>query len=154
MNDPRAFSFDGDPVPRRTTCSNCAEVHEGVTGFVLDHGNAYAVYWADWFPHSSEMIVNIVLGEFGDRADYDDNVLFGIRYGHVDQQAEAAASLIAPTITDTATGASPLGREQALEHPRLADLWEVSDWLIENDPLLHEEVFHMPAKAASAGSPD
>lgn len=114
-----------------------------MTGFVLDRGDAYAVYWADWFPHASEMIVNIVLGDFGDDADYSDNVIFGIRYGHVAQQTEAAASLIAPTIVDAATGAQALDRERALQHRRLPDLWELSDWLVENDPLVHEHVFHM-----------
>jgi len=122
-------------------------VHQGTTGFVLDRGDAYAVYWADWFPHSSEMIVNVVMGEFGYLASYDDNVLFGIRYGRVDQEASPAASLIQPTIDDARMRARPLDRDGALEHPWLADLWEVSDWLVENDPLLHEHVFHMPEGA-------
>ncbi|KAA1378554.1 hypothetical protein [Aeromicrobium fastidiosum] len=146
-HDEHHFSFDGAPTHRETTCASCAEVHEGTTGFVLDHGDAHAIYWADWFPHGREMILNIVVGDFGDDADYTDNVIFGIRYGYVAQQTQMAASLIAPTVVDTATGAHPLDRERALQHWRLPDLWHVSDWLVENDPLLHEHVFHAPRHA-------
>ncbi len=142
------YSFDEDPVPRSITCPDCGETHEGMTGFVLDHGDAYAFYYADWYPHQSQMIVELGLGRFHDPDDYGDNVLFGIRYGHVDGEPDAVASLRTPTHGAGVMGARPLTREEALVHPRLKDLWDVSDWLIENDPLLHREVFHMPSREA------
>jgi hypothetical protein len=36
-----------------------------------------------------------------------------------------------------------LDRDEALSHPRPSEFWTVVDWLIVNDPLLHEHVFHM-----------
>ena len=36
-----------------------------------------------------------------------------------------------------------LDRESALEHPMLAEFWDVIDWLVVNDPTLHENVYHM-----------
>jgi hypothetical protein len=31
-----------------------------------------------------------------------------------------------------------------LEHPRLEEFWEVADWLVIDDQLLHDHVYHMP----------
>jgi len=47
---PDMFTFDGNPQQRRIKCPSCTQEHEGVTGFVLRGGSAYAVYFADWYP--------------------------------------------------------------------------------------------------------
>jgi hypothetical protein len=36
-----------------------------------------------------------------------------------------------------------LSLEEARRHPRLSEFWAVTDWLMLNDELLHEKVFHM-----------
>jgi hypothetical protein len=40
-----------------------------------------------------------------------------------------------------------LNRDEALGHPWLNAFWEVMDWLILNDPTLHEHVYHTPLAA-------
>ena len=139
------FSFDGTPKAHRITCPDCGEKHDGVTGYVLNHGAAYAVYFADWYPHDSTAWVEVILGSFA-APDYADDVTIGCRYGYVDGQPEAAASLFTPTRTGEIFGRI-LDREQALESPRLADFWAVTDWLVLNDTLLHTTVYHLPPRS-------
>ena len=38
----------------QVTCPSCGEKHDGVTGYVLNAGAQYAVYFADWYPHENE----------------------------------------------------------------------------------------------------
>jgi len=138
------FRFDGAPKAHRITCPDCGEKHDGVTGYVLNHGAAYAVYFADWYPHDSAAWVEVILGSFT-APDYADDVTIGCRYGYVDGQQEAAASLFTPTRTGEIFGRI-LDREQALASPRLSDFWAVTDWLVLNDTLLHTTVYHLPPR--------
>jgi hypothetical protein len=139
------FSFDGESQRRESQCASCGHPHEGVTGFVLRDDYAYAVYFADWYPHEDEAWRDIVLGSF-DEPDYTDQVTFGCRIGHVDGQAGPACSLVqaATQRSDAAIFGQRLSRDSALEHPRLGEFWAVTDWLILNDRLLHEKVLLMP----------
>jgi hypothetical protein len=142
------FSFDGDPEIKMKACPKCGNEHQSVTGFVLSFGGKHSVYWADWYPHEQEAWLDVTLGTFKAPA-YDDNVTFSCRIGHVKGQAAPACSLV-----QAPTNRSPhpilgqtLSREQALGHGRLTEFWAVTDWLILNDPVLHEHVYHMPAKS-------
>ena len=126
-----------------TACANCGEEHEGVTGFVLKDGDAFAVYYADWYPHANEAYVEVVLGSFED-PEYADNVTLGCRYGYVDGVQSAVASLMTPTHGGRPIFGQVLNRDDALQSNRLHDFWNVTDWLVLNDPLLHRTVFHLP----------
>jgi len=138
------FAFDGDPSVSRRQCPACGNQHESGTGFVLKNDTAYAVYYVDWYPHTDEAYVDVVLGPWLE-PEYPDQVTFGCRLGHVDGQDGPAASLV------TAGGTRPdhpmfgrkLNRDGALAHPRLSRFWRVIDWLIVNDPTLHENIYHM-----------
>jgi hypothetical protein len=138
------FSFDGTPASRKVTCPDCGEKHDGVTGYVLNSGDAYAIYFADWYPHDSEAWVEVVLGSF-DEPQYADDVTIGCRYGYVDGQRDAAASLFTPIRSGPLFG-TILDRDQALLSPRIDDFWAVTDWLVVNDPLLHRTVYQLPPK--------
>ena len=138
------FSFDGESKDREFTCPDCGETHEGRTGFVLNAGNAYAIYFADWYPHTSEAWVEVILGSF-EEPKYADDITIGCRYGYVDGQPDAAASLFTPTRSGPMFG-RVLDREEALASPRIDDFWAVTDWLVVNDALLHRTVYHLPPK--------
>jgi hypothetical protein len=111
---------------------------------VLRDGGAYAVYWAAWYPHEAEAWVDVTLGSWQE-PDYPDNVTFGCRIGIVNR--EPACSLVRPVHTreDSELSGRKLERDEALAHPWLQSFWEVVDWLIVNDPTLHEHVYHMPS---------
>ena len=147
---PDMFTFDGNPQQRRIKCPSCDQEHEGVTGFVLCGGSAYAVYFADWYPHAGEAWLDIVLGTFAD-PEYPDQVTFGCRIGHVPGQQEPACSLVqaAARRSGSALFGIRLSPDDARAHPRLSEFWAVTDWLILNDQLLHQHVFHMPPATQS-----
>ena len=141
-----AYSFDGDSTVEQRHCLDCGQPHESVTGFVLLDDVAHAVYYADWYPHSQEAHIDVVLGSW-DAPAYSDHVTFGCRVGYVEGQAEPAASLVQG---GALRGSGPilgtkLDRAAALEHVWLAEFWAIVDWLIINDPTLHEHVYHLPA---------
>ena len=138
------FSFDGKPKSGEFTCAQCGEKHEGDTGFVLDRGDAFALFYADWYPHADEAWVEIILGSF-EEPDYADDVTMGCRYGYVDGQTESAASLFTPTRSGAIFG-RVLDRDAALKSDRIDDFWAVTDWLIESDPLLNRTAYRLPPK--------
>lgn len=138
------FSFDGDPQMRTETCAGCGVDHQSITGFVLQDGNAHAIYMAEWHPLTSEAYIDVILGSF-EEPDHADNVTFGCRVGHVTTQAGPACSLVegGATRSDKPLFGRKLERGEALTHPRLDEFWGVIDWLILNDPVLHDHIFHM-----------
>jgi hypothetical protein len=139
------FSFDGAPESREVTCAHCGKKHDGDTGFVLDHGTAFAVFYADWYPHSDEAWVEVILGTF-EQPDYADDVTIGCRYGYVDGQEESVASLFTPTRSGDIFG-RVLDRADALKSDRIDDFWAVTDWLIVNDPLLNRTAYRLPSRS-------
>ena len=34
-----------------------------------------------------------------------------------------------------------------MKSPRVADFWALTDWLVVNDALLHETVYHLPPRS-------
>jgi hypothetical protein len=137
------LAFDGEPRRRQIECPSCQQSHDGETGFLLRGGSAYAIFFADWYPHAGEAWLDVVLGSFAE-PDYPDHVTFGCRIGHIRGQEAPACSLVqaAARRSDSALFGSRLSPDQARGHPRLAEFWAVTDWLILNDQLLHEKVFH------------
>jgi hypothetical protein len=139
------LSFDGEPKVDHRRCDDCGGEHESAVGFVLRDGDAYAVYWAAWYPHENEAWIDVILGSWQE-PDFPDNVTFGCRIGNVEGQEAPACSLVpaGKIRSDTAMFGRKLDRQAALNHPWLPAFWEVVDWLMLNDPTLHEHVFHMP----------
>lgn len=147
---PGMFTFDGEPQQRRIKCPTCAQEHEGVTGFVLRDQSAYAVYFADWYPHASQAWLDVVPRTFAEHEPAG-HVTFGRRIGHIPGQEEPACSLAqaAARRSGPALSGARLSPEQARGHPRPSEFWTVTDWLILNDQLLHRHVFHMPPATQS-----
>jgi hypothetical protein len=141
------LSFDGTPEITHRRCHECGGEHDSVNGFLLRDGSAYAVYFAAWYPHKSEAWIDVAIGSW-EPPDYADHVTFGCRIGYVESQSESASSLVhgGQVLSDSPMFGQKLNRDEALAHPWLNSFWEVVDWLILNDPTLHEHVFHMPPR--------
>ena len=137
------LSFDGESRQTTRTCPDCGQAHESVTGFVLRDDSAYAVYYVDWYPHTDEAFVDVILGSWGG-PEYDDNVTFGCRLGEIEGHAGPQASLVTGGALrgDQPIMGKKLERDEALSHPMIGEFWDLIDWLILNDSLLHEKVYH------------
>lgn len=138
------LAFDGEPTIEQRQCPQCGRPHESAIGFVTRDGDAYAVYFVDWYPHESEAYVDVILGTW-EEPDYPRQVTFGCRLGHVAEQEAPAASLVTGGAmrSDHPMFGSKLPRDAALGHPRLGEFWAVVDWLVLNDRTLHDHVYHM-----------
>ena len=138
------FSFDGDPTWRQGPCGECDELHDKSAGFVLRDGHATAVYYASWSPHDAEVHVEMVLGSWDDEAGYPDHVTFGCRLGASAGHAGVQRSLVpgGTTLGDKAMFGQKLTRDQALAHPWIELYWDLVDWLVDHDPLLHDRLPH------------
>jgi hypothetical protein len=149
-----SYSFDGEPEIKSRTCPDCARSHESVTGFVLKDESAYAIYFADWYPHSVEALIDVVFGAWDDPG-YSDQVTFGCRIGGVQGHPEPVASLVkgGGSRPDHPVFGVKLDRVVALENPKLTAFWDLIDWMVVNDRLLSDNVYHMPPRPESDRSP-
>lgn len=87
------FSYDGAPETTLASCSECDELHEKTTGFVLADSSAYAAYWATWYPHHNEAYVDMIIGSW-EEPNYADHVTFGCRVGDIEGQIGPQCSLV------------------------------------------------------------
>lgn len=136
------YSFDGDSTVRHRECSDCGDMHESVSGFVLREMSAHAVFFADWYPHSYEAWIDVILGPW-EEPDHPNRVTFGCRIGPVEGQSAPAASLVegGAIRPDHPMFGLKLDRSAALNHPLLSEFWSIVDWLIINDKTLHENIY-------------
>lgn len=139
------YTFDGEVEIQQRTCGECGNTHEKATGFVLNDGDAHAVYWWYWYPHENQAFVDATLGSWHE-PNYPDHVTFGSRIGKVDGYSGPQCTLVLPQTSlknETLLGRK-LTREEALQHPWVDSFWSLVDWLVENDPLLRKHM-HQPA---------
>jgi hypothetical protein len=121
---------------------------------VTRDGEPYAVFFASCYDHTEfrESWIDVVFGSWPGDGDFTDHITFGCRFGPVDDQGEVAASLVdaASVAPDSTLFGDKISRERALGHPGLAAFWEVVDYVVDADPLVHEHHFgHEPATEPS-----
>lgn len=132
------YRFDGEVVTESVTCQRCGTSHLVSTGFVLDGGDAHAVYYADVHPVTAEVFVEVVIDTAWD-APTQHRVAFACRFGPIEGSAPAS-SLMKPLRPETPFTGRALDRDEALAHPWIDDFWEVCDWILYNDPVSHPVV--------------
>ena len=129
------YSFDGEVTTSSVSCQRCASNHLVSTGFVLDHGGAYAIYNIEAHPGTAEVFAEVILDASWD-APTPNRVVFACRFGPIENTAPAS-SLMKPLRPDSEFRGRALDRDEALAHPRLVDFWDVYDWILYNDPVSH-----------------
>jgi hypothetical protein len=111
----------------------------------------YAVFFASCYDHGAgarESWIDVVFGTWGGGSEYTDHVTFGCRFGPVAESDRPAATAVdaASVAPDNALFGEKLSRDAALRHDRLADFWEMVDFITESDPLVHRHHYgHAPA---------
>jgi hypothetical protein len=137
------FSYDEEPTLTSRTCDCCSTEVQTSTGFVLNQGSALAVYWLDWHPQQNEGWLDATLGTW-EEPSYPRQTTFGCRIGAVAGQEAPACSLV-PAATqrrDAPYLGTKLSPDQARRHPWIHAFWALTDWIILNDPLAHEHLYH------------
>ncbi|WP_406041021.1 hypothetical protein OG799_33215 [Micromonospora sp. NBC_00898] len=105
-------------------------------------GLPYAVFFAACYNHAgvAESWIDVVFGTWGQDTDYADHLTFGCRFGpgagsDLPGATAVDAAAVAP---DGALCGHKLTRTEALAHPKLSGFWEVIDFVVTADPLLHQ----------------
>jgi hypothetical protein len=137
-----AFSFDGTPDVRDQVCPSCGRAYRWVTGLIQRDGDAFAVYYAQCHGHgdTTEAWVDVVIGSW-DEPTYSDHATFSCRVSQ-----EGAGAVDAPVASK---GRAPfsgelLARSDALQDGRIADVWEVVDFIVTTDPVVSAHVYESP----------
>lgn len=137
------LTFDPERGSNELTCADCGAHYTLVKGFVYEDHAAHAIYFAACHNHDEvhEAWIDVILGSFGE-GDPTDHVTFGCRVGPIPGQLEPQASLVPAgrPYNDPILG-QKLTREEALAHPRLDDYWAVVDFVLTEDPIVHEHVY-------------
>jgi hypothetical protein len=122
--------------PYLSTCECCGAVTTRLTRFVSEDDAAYAVYYACMSDnHPDEMKVAVSVGAWGDGSAPADRTAFALRLWQDESQ-------FGVTVEDAS--ASPwqsveligrmLDRSDALAHPRVKDVFHVTDHIFADDP--------------------
>lgn len=149
MPDSGRITFDGDRVVEDHYCDACGHDYRSIVDFLLRDGDAWAIVRAQLHRHDGDAIT-YVQATFGSLWDEHatDKVTFASRIGPVEGYGGNEAGLL--DAEEVEAGSSVFGaqltREQALEHPRVTEFWELLDWLALEDPDIAENVAHGPAR--------
>jgi hypothetical protein len=130
-------------------CDCCGQPRQSTCCMATLDGKPYAVYFASCYDHGGEResYIDVVFGTWGQGADYTDHITFGCRVGPVANSPMPAATAVnaAAVAPDGPLFGVELSREQALAHPRIADFWQMVDFITECDPLVHAHHYgHAP----------
>jgi|ERR1051326_27417 hypothetical protein len=123
-------------APSSGTCACCGETTTRLTRFVYDDDEAYAVYFACMSDvHPNEVVAAVSVGVWWEGGTAADRTAFALRLWQNESQ-------FGVTIEDAA--GSPwqsveligrmLDRSEALGHPRLKDVFHITDHIFADDP--------------------
>lgn len=141
------LTFGPDRQTREFQCDCCNAPIERAWNFVHSDGAPYAVYFANCYHHRDrdhDAWIDVIFGTWGVGTDqWDDHVSFACRVGPVVGQEEPASTLVTAGLAhpDGPLFGQKLDREAALQHPRLSEFWQVSDFILEHDPLVRGPVY-------------
>jgi hypothetical protein len=123
------------------TCECCGHESERTWCMVNSDAAPYAVFFAACYDHGAvrESWIDVVFGTWGQGAEYDDHVSFGCRFGPVGNAGTLAATAVdaASVAPDNSLFGRKLSRSAALSHSMLPEFWQVVDFVLATDPLLH-----------------
>jgi hypothetical protein len=145
------LAFDEPPTIQEQDCPRCGRHFPLIKAFIARDDAATAVTFTALHTHDAEneAWIDAILGTFGEDR-YDDHVTFGCRVGPAANSDEPQATLVqaAQPYGSTPIWGEKLTREQALQHPRLQEFWEVVDFVLVADPVVHHHVYgHEPNSA-------
>jgi hypothetical protein len=134
------ISIEQDP-PRTTRCDCCGGLTTNLMRFVFRDGDAYAVYYAAFSDNHADGIISVLigLGEWGDEASPDDRTGFAlqIRLSNGDYQVMIVDPERSPW-THAALLGRILNRDEALVHPLVQEVFQLTDHIVHHDTEVHQ----------------
>ncbi|WP_433121013.1 hypothetical protein [Micromonospora sp. CA-246542] len=129
---------------REFVCQCCDTQADRTWANIYEGDTAFAVYFASCYHHDGvhEAWIDAILGTWGqDRVD--DHITFGCRVGPVVGSPAPAATLVngGEVAGDNPVFGRKLSREEGLDHPRIAEFWQVVDVILERDDLVRRHVY-------------
>jgi hypothetical protein len=141
------LTFGPDRQTREFRCDCCDALIGRAWNHIYADASSYAVYFANCYHHQDrdhDAWIDVIFGTWGSGPDqWNDHVTFACRIGPVVGQPEPASTLVAAGLAhpDGPLFGTKLVREAALRHPQLPDFWRVSDFILENDPLVRGHIY-------------
>lgn len=125
-----------EPAEART-CECCGSSYTSLTRFVLKDGAAHAVYFArlDDAHQSSRIHCLLGLGEWGEGASPQDRVAFALHIWEAGGNSNVALVDAAESPWSEVTYLGRiLDRDEALSHSWKAEVFHLTDHMVEEDP--------------------
>ena len=137
-----ALTFDEASDVTENECDQCGATFTLVKSLINDAGGAHAVAFSALHHHDGqhEAWIDAILGTFD--KDCSDHMTFGCRVGPIDGSPEPAATAVqaATPYGDRPIWGHKLSRDEALEHERVGEYWQVVDFLLEHEPVIRAHV--------------
>ena len=127
--------------PSVSTCDCCGGASTKLTRFVSRDGDAYAAYKAVFAPNHPDQSVQVLIGmgEWGDDASPEQRVAFAL-----DLRVHDGAYAVMVTDRDFSAWRSTtflgriLDREEALAHPLIGEVFDLTDQIFSEDTPIRE----------------
>lgn len=130
------LEIEFEPPTESGLCSCCGGRTTSLTRFVYRNGDAYAIYYARFSDNhpNRNVLACVSLGEWGEDATPDDRLAFAleIRSAENEYQVRIMDASESPWKDAKVIGRT-LDRTEALDHPWVPQVFEVTDRMIEID---------------------
>lgn len=125
--------------PTESTCECCGNVTVRLTRFVYRDGDAYAVYYAQYTAgHEEKRLSGLIgLGEWGEGATPEQRIAFPFQIWTDDKNfiVRLVNAEDSPWSHVTFLGRI-LNREGALKHEWIKEVFDITDQMVANDPVI------------------
>jgi hypothetical protein len=142
------LTIEFEPPEESEPCECCGGRTTSLTRFVHSDGNAFAVYYARFSDNHSDRVVlaTVSIGEWGEGSTPDQRCAFALRiWPGAEQHNVAVLDASESPWRDEPFIGRTLDRDEALAHPRLQDVFHITDHMVLEDAPLREYLAGQPA---------
>lgn len=135
------LTIDFEPPEDLGTCPDCGGQTTELTRFVSSDDEPFAVYYARYVEghEKREVIATVSVGDWSEESPPDGRVAFALRLWTTPEQGNVSVLDAADSPwRDVEVIGRTLDRQEALAHPRLADVFHVTDHIFDEDVPIRE----------------
>jgi hypothetical protein len=135
------LTIEFEPPRQSEPCECCGGRTTTLTRFVYSDGDAFAIYYAKFSDNHEDHVVlaTISIGEWGEGTTLEQRCAFALRIWPGDDRHNVSVLDAADSPwKDAKIIGRTLGRAEALAHPRLQDVFHITDHMVSNDAPLRD----------------